>query len=75
MTGTEMLMKLMAEWNRDGEPKEVIIAFVDGNGEADYRTNCLHTRAVGLAQFALDGSRDAIRGTTYTPTPKPETTQ
>jgi hypothetical protein len=74
LTGTEMLMKLMEEWHRQGEPHEVIIAFVDSNGEADYRINCLHTRALGLAHFALTGSSDAIRGTTYAPTPKPKDT-
>lgn len=74
VTGTEMLMKLMEEWHRQGEPHEVIIAFVDHNGEADYRINCLHTRAIGLARFALLGSEGAIRGTTYAPEPKPDDT-
>ena len=72
MTGTEMLMKLMAEWHRNGEPKEVIIAFLDHELSADYRINCPHTRALGLAQFALMGSTEAMRQDSYQPIPKPK---
>jgi hypothetical protein len=72
MTGTEMLMKLMAEWNRDGEPNEVIIVFLDHELTADYRINCPHTRALGLAQFALMGSTEAMRKDSYEPRKKPK---
>lgn len=76
MTGTEMLMKLMEEWHRAGEPQEVVIAFLDHELNANYRTNCPHTRALGLMLFGLFGSEDAIRNESYEPTQKPkETTQ
>ena len=72
MTGTEMLMGLMAEWNRNGEPKEVIIVFLDHDLGADYRTNCPHTRAIGLAKFALMGSTEAMRVESYKPRQRQE---
>ena len=76
MTGTEMLMKLMAEWHRDGEPQEVIVVFLDKELSANYRMNCPHTRALGLAHFAVMGSEEAMRNESYEPTPKTkETTQ
>jgi hypothetical protein len=68
MTGTEMLMRLMEEWSREGEPQEVIIAFLDHEMVADYRTNCPHTRAIGLANFALMGSTEVMKRDSYEPT-------
>jgi hypothetical protein len=67
-------MKLMGEWNRDGEPQEVIIVFLDHELNADYRINCPHTRALGLAQFAQMGSTEAMRKDSYQPPPKPKDT-
>jgi len=76
MTGTEMLMKLMAEWSCEGEPEEVMVVFLDHQLNADYRINCVHTRAIGLARFALLGSEEAISKASYVPRQKAkETTQ
>jgi hypothetical protein len=72
VTGTEMLMGLMAEWNRKGEPEEVIVVFLDHDQCVDYRTNCPHTRAIGLAQFALMGSTEAMREGSYHPRQRQE---
>ena len=52
MTGTELLIETMTRWGQHGEPTAVLLVYTDTAGDVWLRTNCTHTHAVGMAEYA-----------------------
>lgn len=52
MTGTEMLIEAMSRWGAHGEPTAVLLVYTDTAGDVWMKTNCSHTSAIGMAEYA-----------------------
>jgi hypothetical protein len=52
MNGTEMLIEAMGRWGDHSEPTAVLLVYTDAAGEVWMKTNCPHTQAVGMAEYA-----------------------
>jgi hypothetical protein len=50
--GTDMLMKILERFGEHGEPLAVLVVYTDVNGDVWMKTNCVHTHAIGLADYA-----------------------
>ena len=47
-----MLVEVMSRWGEHGEPTAVLIVYTDTAGDVWMKTNCAHTHAIGMAEYA-----------------------
>ena len=50
--GSDMLMKIMERFGEYGEPLAMLVVYTDVNGDVWMKTNCVHSHALGLAEYA-----------------------
>lgn len=51
MTASETLIEVMSRF-QNAEPEAVLIVWTDADGEVCCRSNCSHTKTIGLAEYA-----------------------
>jgi hypothetical protein len=60
MTGTELLMAVADRFRELGESEDVIVIYTTEDGKACLKSNCNHTRSLGLAAFAVADIEDSL---------------